>query len=141
MGVEPVLAVESEVTVGPVAPVAPPRVELGVQTGLADWRGDVALELWVETDALPPRIRLAGRLDASTAANLTQVVGELLADGSSEIELCTEGLRAVDSSAIGALADIERQVRAEGGSLVRVGPSGGPFGRARRGSASPVARA
>ena len=138
MGVEPVLAVESELTVGPVGP---PRVVLGIPSGFADWRGDVALELWVETDARPPRIRLAGRLDGTTAANLAQVVGELLADGSPEIELCTEGLRTVDSSALGALADIERQVRAEGGSLVRVGPSSGPFGRVRRGPATPPARA
>ena len=33
-------------------------------------------------------------------------MGELLADGSAEIELYTEGLRTVDSSALGALADI-----------------------------------
>jgi anti-anti-sigma factor len=116
-------------------------MELAVPSGLADWRGDVALELWVETDSAPPRVRLAGRLDASTAANLSQVVLELLGDGAREIELYTEGLRAVDSSALGALADIERQVRDGGGSLVRVGPSGGPFGRSRRGSAPPAARA
>jgi anti-anti-sigma factor len=137
MGIEPIMAAESEVAGDPVAP---PRMELDVPRGLADWRGDVALELWVETDATPPRVRLAGRLDASTAANVAQVVGELLADGSPEIELYTEGLRAVDSSALGALADIERQVRDGGGSLVRVGPSAGPFGRSRRGSAPPAAR-
>ena len=138
MGVEPVLEVESDMA---RVRVAPARIELAVPTGLADWRGDVALELWVETDAVPPRVRLAGRLDASTAANLSQVVHELLADGSPEIELYTEGLRAVDSSALGALADIERQVRDSGGSLVRVGPSAGPFGRSRRSSAPPTARA
>jgi|GEM_PF-1013325 len=138
MGVEPVLEAGSHVAGGPGAPS---RIELAVPTGLADWRGDVALELWVETDAEPPRVRLAGRLDASTAANVAQVIHELLADGSPEIELYTEGLRAVDSSALGALADIERQVREGGGSLVRVGPSGGPFGRSRRASAPPVTRA
>ena len=80
--------------------------------GLADWRGDVALELWVEVDVVPVRIRLAGRLDATTAANLDEVVRELLADGTREIELCTDGLRVVDASAIGTLADVERRVRA-----------------------------
>ncbi len=135
MGVEPVLVEES----GPAAsvPVAP-RVELGGPLGIADWRGDVALELWVETEAVPPRVRLAGRLDASTAANLSQVVSELLADGSREVELYTEGLRVVDASAVGALADIERQVRDHGGTLVRVGPTGGPFGRSRRSPKAPT---
>ena len=70
--------------------------------GLADWRGDVALELWVETDVEPVRIRMAGRLDATTAANLDEVIRELLADGTRHIELSTDGLRGVDSSAVGA---------------------------------------
>ena len=72
-----------------------PPVGLARPAGLADWRGDVALELWVEADVVPVRIRLAGRLDATTAANLHDVVGELLADGAREIELCTDGLRVV----------------------------------------------
>jgi len=65
--------------------------------GLADWRGDVALELWVEVDVEPVRIRMAGRLDATTAANLDDVVVELLADGTRHISLCTDGLRVVDA--------------------------------------------
>ena len=97
--------------------------------GLADWRGDVALELWVETDTDPVRIRLAGRLDATTAANLDEVVRELLADGTRSIELCTDGLRVVDASAVGALSDVERRVRRSGGTLVRLAPANGPFPR------------
>ena len=114
---------------------AVPQVGLGRPTGLADWRGDVALELWVEVDVVPVRIRLAGRLDATTAANLHEVVGELLADGTREIELCTDGLRVVDASAIGTLADVERRVRLDGGSLIRMAPASGPFTRARLGGA------
>ena len=95
--------------------------------GLADWRGDVALELWVETDVAPVRIRMAGRLDATTAANLDEVIRELLADGTRHIELSTDGLRGVDSSAVGALADVERRVRRSGGTLLRVAPMSGPF--------------
>jgi anti-anti-sigma factor len=136
MGVEPVLVGESEGSAVSPPPLLSP-VELGAPSGLADWRGDVALELWVETEAATPRVRLAGRLDATTAANLAQVVRELLADGSTEVELCTDGLRAVDSSALGALADIEQMVRAEGGTLVRLGPANGPFGRSRRGTVPP----
>jgi ABC-type transporter Mla MlaB component len=113
--------------------VATPAVQVGGPAGIADWRGDVALELWVETAVVPPRVRLAGRLDATTASNLAQVVRELLAEGSLEVELCTDGLRVVDASAIGALADIERLVRAEGGTLVRTGPPAPPLGRSRRG--------
>jgi len=137
MGVEPVLRTESGQLAGPTAGTADPERSDGPM-GLADWRGDVALELWVETEALPPRVRLAGRLDAGTAATLSQVVRELLLDGSREIELCTEGLRVVDSSALGALADIERMVRADGGTLVRVGPDSGPFGRSRRSTVRPA---
>ena len=57
------------------------------------------------------------------------MVRELLADGTREIELCTDGLRVVDASAIGALADVERRVRLDGGTLVRVAPATGPFTR------------
>jgi len=131
MGVERVLSAGGPVTVG-VPDIGAPRAELAEPVGLADWRGDVALELWVETDILPARVRLAGRLDATTAANLAQVMRELLADGIREIELCTDGLRVVDSSALGALADIERLVRSKGGTLVRLAPSSGPFNRTRR---------
>ena len=109
-------------------------------TGLADWRGDVALELWVESEVQPPRVRLAGRLDSTTAANVTQVMRELLSDGCTEVELCTDGLKVVDSSAIGVLADIERLVRSEGGTLRRVGPASSPFSRVRRTGVPPVSR-
>ncbi len=130
MGVEPDLVVGPR----PTASVVRPRPELGEPTGIADWRGDVALELWVETEATPPRVRLrmAGAWTPRPRPTSTQVVAELLADGTREVELCTEGLRVVDSSALGALADVERQVRQRGGTLVRVGPTGGPFGRLRR---------
>jgi anti-anti-sigma factor len=114
-----------------------PPVGLAHPVGLADWRGDVALELWVEADVVPVRIRLAGRLDATTAANLDEVVCELLADGTRAIELCTDGLRVVDASAIGTLADIERRVRLDGGTLIRVAPASGPFTRSRLGSGQP----
>jgi anti-anti-sigma factor len=139
VGVERVLAAGSGKSTGE-GEEKPRLARLGGPVGLADWRGDVALELWVETDALPPRVRLAGRLDSTTVANLTQVVCELLAGGSREVELCTDGLRVIDSSAVGALADIEQLVRSEGGTLVRVGPAIGPFGRARRGSTPSVGR-
>jgi anti-anti-sigma factor len=122
------------------AEVATPPVGLARPSGLADWRGDVALELWVEADAVPVRVRLAGRLDATTAANLHEVVGDLLSDGIREIELCTDGLRVVDSSAIGALADIERRVRLDGGTLIRVAPASGPFTRSRLGAVPPPGR-
>ena len=67
----------------------------------------------IEVDVVPVRIRLAGRLDSTTAANLDEVVGELLADGTREIELCTDGLRVVDASAIGTLADVAMRWQAE----------------------------
>lgn len=129
MGVERVGTATSSGTGGLEAGVA-----AAVPIGLADWRGDVALELWVESDADPVRIRMAGRLDATTAANLDEVVRELLADGTRHIELCTDGLRVVDASAVGALADVERSVRRSGGTLLRVAPAIGPFPRSHHGA-------
>ena len=118
------------------AGVLSPREALAVQPEPrhVDWRGDVVLELWVEGDVRPARVRLAGRLDGTTAANLDEVVRDLLASGTKEIELCTDGLRAVDASAIGALADVEHLVSSSGGQLSRVGPSAGPFARPRSGT-------
>ena len=125
---------------GPGADPRPPPAALGDPATQVDWRGDVALELWVEADSEPARVRLAGRLDSTTAANLAQVVRELMAEGHHEIELVTEGLRVVDASAVGALAGIERQIRAAGATLHRVGPSMGPFARTRRGVTPPTTR-
>ena len=123
---------------GPPGETAPVRA--AAPAGLADWRGDVALELWVEPDVDPVRIRLAGRLDATTAANLDEVVRELLADGARHIELCTDGLRVVDASAAGALADVERSVRRSGGTLLRVAPANGPFPRLHHSAPPPAPR-
>jgi len=95
----------------------------------SEWRGDVALELWVEADVVPVRIRLAGRLDASTATNLEAVVAELLDDGTRHIDLYTDGLCAVDPAVDSALADVERRVRLAGGTLLRVAPLDGPHRR------------
>ena len=117
--------------------VASSPVGLARPVGTADWRGDVALELWVEVDVVPVRIRLAGRLDATTAAYLHAVVGELLDDGVLNIELCTDGLRVVDASAVGMLADIERRVRLRDGTLIRLATTRGPFSRGPLGSGRP----
>jgi hypothetical protein len=139
MGVERVLSLESGPGRDPgMEPVG--EVGLAGPSGRVDWRGDVALELWVESDTPPARIRLAGRLDATTAANLTQVVLELLVDGVRAFELCTDGLRVVDGSALGALADVERLVREHDGTLVRIGPANGPFTRTRRSGSAHVGR-
>ena len=132
MIVESVLATEGGDAESDARAEGHPGVAPAGPAGLADWRGDVALELWVETDRVPARVRLAGRLDTATADNLHQVARELLADGTRDVELCTEGLRVVDASAAGVLADLERLVRDAGGSLTRVGPAAGPFGRTRR---------
>ncbi len=117
-----------------------PGVGPDAEIGAAYWRGDVALELWVDADVHPVRIGMAGRLDATTAANLDEVVRELLAAGKRDFELSTDGLRVVDASAVGALAGIERLVRGSGGSLRRVGPSSGPFPRSTKGVPPPPAR-
>ena len=53
------------------------------------WRRDVALEIWVDAEQDPVRIRLAGDLNEKTSANLFEVVEELLSDGVRNFQVLT----------------------------------------------------
>jgi hypothetical protein len=60
------------------------------------WHDDVALEMWVDVTKLPVVVRLAGVLDASTGANLLDVVGDCMAQGQLDFvfdmsALCVDG--------------------------------------------------
>jgi hypothetical protein len=53
------------------------------------WRHDVALEIWVDADQDPVRIRLAGELNERTSGNLFGVVEELLSSGARNFQVLT----------------------------------------------------
>ena len=55
----------------------------------AAWMGDVTLEMWIDAEEVPVRIRLAGSLDQTTKVKLLSVVEELIAGGRSEFEFDT----------------------------------------------------
>ena len=70
---------------------------------LTAWRKDVALEMWVDTEGPPVRVRLAGRLDRTTAQHLSSVVEELIADGVDDVDLQVGSLDTLDGSGYHAL--------------------------------------
>ena len=53
------------------------------------WRRDVALEIWVDAEQDPVRIRLAGELNGRTSGNLFGVVEQLLSDGVRNFQVLT----------------------------------------------------
>ena len=78
------------------------------------WRGDVVLEIWVETRHIPVDIRLAGVLDETTAGNLLSVVSELIADGIRDFAFQTSGLSVPDSPNNGVIVDLQRILQRSG---------------------------
>lgn len=86
----------------------------------APWKRDVALEMWVDVEHEPARIRLAGALDEATGSNLAAVVEELVDEGHSSLEINTDQL---DQSAPGAatmLLGIGAMANRKGASLTWV---------------------
>ena len=53
---------------------------------------DPVLELWIDDNAVPIKVRLAGLLDAGTGAAVRSVIGELLAEGHRDFALEIDGL-------------------------------------------------
>ncbi len=53
------------------------------------WQDDVALEMWIDSERDPVRIRLRGVLDKATASNLFTTLNDLIADGYSDFEFET----------------------------------------------------
>lgn len=82
------------------------------------WRDDAALEVWVDVTSDPVGIRLAGVLDASTGANLLDVIEDCMAEGRLDFQLDTRALR-VEGSGSQVLDRIEERLDGTGGRLHR----------------------
>ena len=80
------------------------------------WHDDVALEIWVDVTADAVVIRLEGVLDASTGANLTEVVRGCQAEGRWDFDLDTGALR-IDRTGWPLIDRLREQVHACGGRL------------------------
>ncbi|MGP0031466.1 MAG: hypothetical protein ACLPVF_13285 [Acidimicrobiales bacterium] len=83
----------------------------------AAWRRDVALEMWIDTESAPIRIRLAGTLEGGTATSLVSVIQDLILEGGRDFELDTSALYAPDTSSSEVLADLAQLVSRSGGRL------------------------
>jgi len=84
------------------------------------WMMDPKLELWVDTEADPVVVRLAGMLDRSTAASVLAVMGELLDQGRRDFTLETTTLR-LGAGGADVLGDLEVLVQRYQGRLVNLG--------------------
>ncbi|HNS97948.1 MAG TPA: STAS domain-containing protein [Polyangiaceae bacterium] len=78
----------------------------------------------VEGDAI--RIEISGQLDSMTAPELRPSFEALLQENPKRIVLDLSGLRLIDSSGVGAIVSLFKQVRAAGGAFEVVGVQGQP---------------
>ncbi len=83
----------------------------------AAWTREVALEVSVDTDAVPVVISLAGTLDGDTGLSLNPVVAELIGEGARSFVLVTCSLCVPDESGVDVLDSLERLVHSSGASL------------------------
>ncbi len=80
------------------------------------WMDDVALEMWIDAEQEPVRIRLAGTLDQKTAVNLVSALNRLIADGYRVFQFETY-LQGCDPDRPRLIADLVRAVERRGGRL------------------------
>ena len=99
----------------------PPQAERSIPEPELAWHDDVALEMWIDVTTVPVAIRLEGVLDASTGANLLDVVNDCMSDGRWDFFIDTSSLR-IARSGWAVMHRLRAQVRAAGGSL-RWGPA------------------
>jgi len=76
-----------------------------------------ALELWVDVDAMPVTIRLAGVLDGQTGKNVYAVVEGLLQEGYVDFAMQVDELDPPDAAGFSSLVGIQRLVKSAGGFL------------------------
>jgi hypothetical protein len=80
------------------------------------WRDDVALEMWIDVTKLPFVVRLTGVLDASTGANLFDVVKECMDQGQLDFDFDISAL-CVDGSGWTLVDRVRAAVHGAGGRL------------------------
>ena len=78
----------------------------------------------VEGDTI--RVEIKGQLDSMTAPDLRPSFEALAADRPKKVILDLSGLRLIDSSGVGAIVSLFKQVRAAGGKLEIIGVQGQP---------------
>ncbi len=83
------------------------------------WRDDVALEMWIDVTKLPVVVRLAGLLDASTGANLLDVVRDCMDQGQMDFDLDISALF-VDGSGWPLVDRLRAAVHGAGGRLTLI---------------------
>jgi hypothetical protein len=91
------------------------------------------MELWVDDRILPVRIRMAGRLDASTSPSLLALLDELLAEGVRRFVMDAGELDIGDVWGATALTVFQRRARDAEGSLIWEGFGLGPRNPLARG--------
>jgi hypothetical protein len=104
------------------------QLEVGRLEEFPAWQDDVALELWVDAERSPARVRLAGTLDEATSPSLLAIVGELLDSGVRRIELVTDGLHTSEPGGSASLVAVEAMVERSGGVLRLLPPGTGRHG-------------
>lgn len=77
------------------------------------WKDDVALEMWIDAEQEPVRIRLAGTLDHKTAVNLVAAIDRLISEGCLDFRFETY-LQGRDPFPQGLIADMVRVVEDRG---------------------------
>lgn len=82
----------------------------------AAWKSDVSLEMWIDAEHDPVRIRLIGVLDHTTSTNLVSLVKGLIADGLRDFEFET-ALQMSDVDRSRLLVELKGIVQASGARL------------------------
>lgn len=72
----------------------------------------------VKSESPATIFRIEGELDAVTVADIRPVVDKLATEGHKKIVVDLSGLRLIDSSGVGAIVSLYKQVKANGGSVV-----------------------
>ncbi len=116
------------------------NLEVGPLDEVPAWHHDVALELWVDAERSPVRVRLAGTLDEATSPSLSAVVADLLGSGVRHFEFVTDGLRTVGPGGWAALEAIARMVERSGGTVRRLPPHTWSDATGGSGPAAPAGR-
>jgi hypothetical protein len=75
-----------------------------------------ALEIWVDAEAMPVTIRLAGVLDDQTGRNLHSVVNGLLQEGYVDFAMQVDELDPPNAAGVSSLVDIQRLAKVLAGS-------------------------
>lgn len=72
-------------------------------------------------------LRVEGTLDASTSAKLQSAVNDIVADRRTSVIVDLAGLKMIDSSGVGVIVSLGKQMKAGGGDMTLQGLTGQPL--------------